>query len=236
MGGVALRSLAVVRDGAVAYDLVEGGSRGAYDETVDGMTLRVSHGAFFQTTSAGAGVLVATVAAHVGDDGVAVLDACCGGGLLGLALAKRGLRARGVEVVADACADARANAARNGLAFPVTRAKVEHALADVLGADEGPVCVVLDPPRAGLAPGVARAVRRSAKCARVVLVSCNPCGTAYRADFVVKGGGLQNTIRLLTKRGGRDAPFKLTRATPVDLFPHTPHCELVLRFDRDEAT
>ena len=148
----------------------------------------------------------------------------------------RSLRARGVEVVADACADARANAARNGLAFPVTRAKVEHALADVLGADEGPVCVVLDPPRAGLAPGVARAVRRSAKCARVVLVSCNPCGTAYRADFVVKGGGLQNTIRLLTKRGGRDAPFKLTRATPVDLFPHTPHCELVLRFDRDEAT
>ncbi len=27
--------------------------------------------------------------------------------------------------------------------------------------------------------------------------------------------------------------FKLTEAVPVDLFPHTPHCELVMKFERE---
>ena len=29
-------------------------------------------------------------------------------------------------------------------------------------------------------------------------------------------------------------PFKLTSAVPVDLFPHTNHCELVMLFERGE--
>ena len=30
----------------------------------------------------------------------------------------------------------------------------------------------------------------------------------------------------------KGAPFRPVRATPVDLFPHTKHCELVVLFER----
>ena len=52
---------------------------------------------------------------------------------------------------------------------------------------------------------------------------------------MVKGGTLAANARILcSPKGGRaDAPpFRLRAAVPVDLFPHTPHCELVLAFER----
>ena len=87
----------------------------------------------------------------------------------------------------------------------------------------------------GLRPSVAKAIRRAEGVVRVVLVSCNPRGNFHRADYVVKGGGLLNTARILCKPGGATEPFHLTAAVPVDMFPHTPHCELVLCFDRTVA-
>lgn len=56
-----------------------------------------------------------------------------------------------------------------------------------------------------------------------------------RNDYVVRGGMLADHARVLCdRRAGRGGgePFRLVSAQPVDMFPHTPHCELVLRFDR----
>lgn len=57
---------------------------------------------------------------------------------------------------------------------------------------------------------------------RLVYLSCNP-----RA-------ALQNFISLSmaeskTKQG---APFVPVKAVPVDMFPQTPHCELIVYFER----
>ena len=212
---------------------------GAYVERVGPLRFRVSAGAFFQTNSAACEILFDAVAAFASECGAPparVLDACCGGGALGLWLAHRGAaRVDGVELCGAACDDAAHNAALNGLAMRVTRARVEDALPGLLAGDGGDLVVVLDPPRTGLNPSVAKALRREPRVTRVVLVSCNPCGMHLRIDYVVKGGSLGNTARLLCKAGGQTQPFKLTRAAPVDLFPHTPHCELVLRFDRVSA-
>src|SRR5919201_351602 len=69
--------------------------------------------------------------------------------------------------------------------------------------------VVVDPPRAGLA---GKALRRvgEAGAPRLVYVSCNP--TTLAGDV---------------KRLVADYGYRLERARPVDMFPHTPHVETV---------
>jgi hypothetical protein len=89
-----------------------------------------------------------------------------------------------------------------------------------------------DPPRTGLAPSVCKALRAESAIDRIVFVSCNPHGHTLRHDYVVKGGSLAANTKILCRSGGRSAPFILSRAIPVDLFPHTPHVELCLCFER----
>jgi len=73
---------------------------------------------------------------------------------------------------------------------------------------------VVDPPRAGMS---GKAVRRLAglRPKRIVYVSCNP--TTLAAN-----------VKDLTKEHG----YRLTRARPVDMFPHTPHVETVALLER----
>eukprot|EP01041_Mallomonas_annulata_P001335 gene1335-2581_t len=82
---------------------------------------------------------------------------------------------------------------------------------------------VVDPPREGLHPDCLRAIRHCPRIQRLVYVSCNPTKSLIRDAGILCGPGSK---RLL----GR--PFKPVRACPVDLFPMTPHCELVLILDR----
>ena len=83
----------------------------------------------------------------------------------------------------------------------------------------------MDPPRCGLHKDVTKALRKHATLERLVYVSCN------------LGGARQNIVDLCReeskKHGG--APFRLLSATPIDLFPHTSHCEVVLMFGRGGA-
>ena len=84
----------------------------------------------------------------------------------------------------------------------------------------------------GPRPSVCKALRAESAIDRIVFVSCNPHGHTLRHDYVVKGGSLAANTKILCKSGGRSAPFVLSRAIPVDLFPHTPHVELCLCFER----
>jgi 23S rRNA (uracil1939-C5)-methyltransferase len=74
---------------------------------------------------------------------------------------------------------------------------------------------VVDPPRAGLS---GKALRRVAalEASRLVYVSCNPTTLAGNAK------------ELCSELG-----YRLARARPVDMFPHTPHVETVALFLRD---
>jgi len=103
---------------------------------------------------------------------------------------------------------------------------------DSAAGESGDVVAVLDPPRTGLAPAVCKALRQERAIKRVVYVSCNPHGYTLRHDYVVRGGSLASQAKLLCEARGRARPFRLVRCTPLDLFPHTPHCELVVTFER----
>ena len=98
-----------------------------------------------------------------------------------------------------------------------------------VASSEGPsrrIVALLDPPRAGLHKAVLLALRQCKAVDRLVYVSCNPTGSfvADAAALCAVGGGYHS------RRPGH--PFQLVKAVPVDLFPHTPHTELVAVFER----
>jgi len=77
-----------------------------------------------------------------------------------------------------------------------------------------PDVVVVDPPRAGLS---GKALRRIARleARRIVYVSCNP-----------------TTLAGNVKELGEEWGYRLERARPLDMFPHTPHIETVALLSR----
>jgi 23S rRNA (uracil1939-C5)-methyltransferase len=168
---------------------------------------RVSAKSFFQTRADGADALAALVAAAADEVGApsTAIDLYSGVGLFAGVLAARGWSVTAVEGASSAVHDARINLRDLGVA--VIRADVTKwtpAPADL---------VVADPSRAGLGrSGVAVIAASGAR--RVVLVSCDAASLGRDAGLL------------------RGAGYHLTSVTPVDLFPHTFHVEVVTVFDR----
>jgi len=185
------------------------------EERVHGVTLRLSQPAFFQTNTRMTDVLYRRVAEAAGLDGRQVLyDLFAGVGSIGIALASGAREVVAIEIVPEAVEDARANAARNGVAnHAALCGDVGVVLRERRGDLPAPDVAVVDPPRGGLS---GRAVRRVLELAPPVLVyvSCQPATFADNAARFVEGG------------------YRLEWVRPVDMFPNTPHIEAVARFVR----
>jgi 23S rRNA (uracil1939-C5)-methyltransferase len=207
---------------------VDGSSARSADETdfvverVAGVDLRVSLGSFFQPSRQAAELLVATVGSLLDLDqgtdamkgvGGTFIDLYGGVGLFACALG--GSFATVVVVEGEACAvrDARHNIAQ--LPAGTVANVVEHDVTTWRpdGALGGPVVVVADPARNGLArTGVATIAALDPT--RLVLVSCD-------------AAALGRDARLLFEAG-----WQLDRSVVLDLFPQTHHVEVVSRFVR----
>ncbi|MEZ4235696.1 MAG: 23S rRNA (uracil(1939)-C(5))-methyltransferase RlmD [Myxococcota bacterium] len=179
------------------------------DERLLGKVFALSATAFFQTNTPGTEVLYRTVGEALQADGGTLWDLYCGVGSIGIVLADRFERVRGVEENPESVRDAGINAMRNEIDGEYRTAKVEDVLPDVAGD-----VVVVDPPRAGLHPKVAAAVGQ-ADWRALVYVACNPAALGRDAEILRAGGA------------------RLTDLWPVDLFPQTGHVEVVARFERD---
>ncbi|MBX2979805.1 MAG: 23S rRNA (uracil(1939)-C(5))-methyltransferase RlmD [Flavobacteriales bacterium] len=140
-----------------------------------------------------------------------VYDLYCGAGSITLYLAAAAKHVAGVELVPESVADARVNAALNGITnVSFTSGDMKKVMdAEFVLRNGRPDVVVTDPPRAGMDEPVVRHLLELAP-PRIVYVSCNPATQArdlailndsYRIDFV----------------------------QPVDMFPHTYHVENVVR-------
>ncbi len=187
---------------------------------VAGTTFRVGPTSFFQTSTAGAEMLVEEVRRCVpADRSLRVLDLYAGVGLFALTVADRVGEVVAVEEHAAAARDGEANAAANGRAnVRWIRAPVERAVAD-RSLGRFPV-VIADPPREGLAPGVLKGIVEGCRARTLLLVSCDP--TTLARDLAL----------------GRSLGGTVERVVPVDMFPHTHHLETVatLRFPVGAAT
>ncbi|ETW02436.1 23S rRNA (uracil-5-)-methyltransferase RumA [Aphanomyces invadans] len=202
------------------------------EEELLGLRFRISANAFFQVNTPGAEALYSLVREYAAaDDKTQVYDVCCGTGTIGLCLAADAGKIVGIELCKAATDDAAANATINGISNATfVNAKAEDVMKEVLrkpreGNDlrlERAVAVV-DPPRAGLHIKVLRALRAFRPVTRIVYVSCNPTGSLVENAATLCGPETSNL---------KGAAFKPVAAAPVDMFPHTEHCEMIIVFER----
>ncbi|XP_008791527.1 zinc finger CCCH domain-containing protein 24 [Phoenix dactylifera] len=110
------------------------------------------------------------------------------------------------------------------------------------------VVAIVDPPRVGLHPIVIKSLRTHPRIRRLVYISCNPESLVANAielctpttDKPEKGKGNRGWRKMSSAGLARNRvksmpnsePFRPVRAMAVDLFPHTPHCEMVMLFER----
>ncbi|BHF64296.1 tRNA methyltransferase 2 [Sparganum proliferum] len=154
-----------------------------------------------------------------------LLDICCGTGTIGLCLAECFESVVGIELVAAAVENARHNAELNG----ITNAKflagrAELLLNDVIRglAPDKQIVAILDPPRAGVHPGVIEVLRRCSRIRQLIFVACDLA--AAIPNFI-------SLARPPSKKFIGD-PFLPTLACCVDLFPQTPNIEVVVVLER----
>lgn len=179
--------------------------KGCWQETLAGESYRLSAPSFFQVNTAQAETMIDLVLSglEVNESSI-VADLYCGAGTFTLPLARRAHRVFAVESAASSVRDLRRNM------------KAHFDNIEVIGGDSARElpglghldALVVDPPRAGLAKGVAESIAAS-KASRVAYVSCDPATWA------------RDIARL------RAVGYELVKATPVDLFPQTYHVETV---------
>jgi 23S rRNA (uracil1939-C5)-methyltransferase len=188
----------------------------AIEEELRGLRFRVRPGAFLQTNTAMADRLYELAGEYAALNGSeTVYDLYCGIGTIGLSMASRALTVWGVEVSEESVACALENADLNGITNAAFFAgNVGQVLEELRERAGDPDVVVVDPPRSGLAGKALRRVGRIG-APRLVYVSCNP--TTLAGD-----------VKALVGEYG----YRLERARPVDMFPHTPHVETVALLER----
>ena len=192
-----------------AYRTLWGSER--VEDTLCGLRFTLSAPSFYQVNRAQCEKLYAKAAEFAALTGrETLLDLYCGAGTIGLTLAGGAKRVVGAEIVPEAVADARENAARSGVANAEFFCGDASAVAAKLAA-EGlrPDVVTVDPPRRGLAEDVVRAVADMAP-QRVVYVSCDPATLA-------------RDVKRFSLLG-----YEARRACAVDMFPRADHVETVV--------
>ena len=166
-----------------------------------------------------------------------VIDAYSGGGLLTAMLAKKAKRVYGIELEAEAsrCADSlkEKNALTN---MTNICGYVEEHLSAVMEQEKGEkVRLILDPPRAGIARSVLKALLES-KIERMTLISCNPA-TLARDLGILSGrlienerGELIKNPEYADKKEDETIPgyYVIEKIQPYDMFPQTKHVETLV--------
>ena len=189
----------------------------AIEEKLLGLRYRIRPNAFLQTNTEMAEQLYELAIEYAGlTGGETVYDLYCGIGTIGLSMASNALSVWGVEISEESVACALENADLNGIGNAAFFAgNVGQSIEELQGRAGSPEVVVVDPPRAGLA---GKALKRTGALGaeRIVYVSCNP--TTLASD-----------VKVLRAEYG----YELTRARPVDMFPHTPHIETVALLTRE---
>ena len=179
-----------------------------YIETIGAIQYKVSIDSFFQVNIY-TGELLFPIITNFTDlqPGESLLDLYSGNGSMGLYLARWGNVVTGIEENPQAIEDARDNASLNSISsYNAICGKVEKVRWDVMGKSFQKV--IVDPPRAGLAPKVIQALI-DIYPQKIIYVSCNTASLA------------RDLVAFAEKN------YKLKKIAWVDLFPQTPHYEAV---------
>lgn len=167
---------------------------------------------FFQTNATQVTALHGVIEALVDPQSDwGILDLYCGGGGIGLALAKKVAWVVGIESNPYAIQSAHRNAQLNQVGnLTIIEGTVRRVLKEMERDPLRPDVVIADPPRSGMEPkSILRMVALRPK--RVVMVSCQPKTLAHDLGQLMGLGYQPDVIQ------------------GVDMFPNTPHMEVVVR-------
>lgn len=185
-------------------------------EEMEGNKFRIGPKSFYQTNSEQAYRLYSIVrefAALTGNE--LVYDLYTGTGTIAMFLANNAKQVIGIEYVPEAVEDANINAKNNNISnCSFFAGDMKEILTPSFIADHGgsPDVIILDPPRAGIHPDVAKVILE-ANPSKIVYVSCNPATQAR--DLAILAAG-----------------YEITAVRPIDMFPHTDHIENVVALVR----
>ena len=190
------------------------GQEAIYEE-MEGLRFKIGPKSFYQTNSRQAYRLYSVArefAALTGNE--VVYDLYTGTGTIAQFVSRKAAKVFGIEYVPEAIEDARANADANGITnCEFFAGDMKDVLDDAFVAAHGrPDVIILDPPRAGIHPDVAKVIL-NAEPDRMVYVSCNPASQA-------------RDLAILCEK------YVITAVQPVDMFPHTMHVENVVALKR----
>ncbi len=187
-------------------------------EDLLGLKFEISMESFFQTNPSCAELLYNKALDYVFEENElqdkVVMDLFCGTGTIGQILAKRSPNTKiiGVDIVPEAIADAKKNAKRNNIEgidfFASDVGKFLKEYPNYIGKIG---TIVLDPPRAGIAPKTLQKVV-DLDADRIVYISCNPATQARDTESLEKAG------------------YHLEKISFADQFPHTSHVEAIAKF------
>lgn len=190
------------------------------EEELAGLRFQISMESFFQTNPACAELLYAKALDYLFEDpfelGDIAMDLFCGTGTIGQLMAKRNSTVRiiGVDIVEKAIDDAKENAAKNNINnvefYAADVGKFLREYPDFQGKIKR---IMLDPPRAGIAPKTLQKVI-SLDAESIVYISCNPSTQARDAATLIEAG------------------YQLEKYALVDQFPHTGHIESIAKFKK----
>ncbi|HVX51652.1 MAG TPA: 23S rRNA (uracil(1939)-C(5))-methyltransferase RlmD [Chitinophagaceae bacterium] len=181
-------------------------------DKLEDFTFKISPKSFFQTNTRQAEKLYRVAREFAALSGREVLyDLYCGTGSIGIFASREARKIVGVDVVAEAIADARENAALNNLQQASFYAGDVIDVCDdqFFAANGRPDVVITDPPRAGMHEKLVQKLLAIAAPV-VVYVSCNPATQA-------------RDLALLGEK------YSVEKIQPVDMFPHTHHIENVVQ-------
>ena len=178
-------------------------------EELLGLKFKISPFSFFQTNTKGAEGLYNIVREYMGDsENKVVFDLYCGTGTIGQIVAPKAKKVVGIELIEEAVESAKENAKLNGLD------NCEFIAGDVAvtikEVKDKPDIIILDPPRSGVHPKALEYVIKF-NALEIIYVSCNP-------------KTLVTDLKVL-----RNAGYKIVKTRVKDMFPNTPHGEVVVK-------
>lgn len=184
-------------------------------EYMEGLKFKIGPKSFYQTNTKQAYKLYSIAREYAALTGSEVVyDLYTGTGTIAQFVSSKAAKVVGIEYVPEAIEDARINAAGNGITnCDFYAGDMKDVLTDDFVQKHGrPDVIILDPPRAGIHPDVARVILNAAP-ERMVYVSCNPASQARDLEILCKD-------------------YVITAVCPVDMFPQTHHVENVVALKR----
>jgi 23S rRNA (uracil1939-C5)-methyltransferase len=140
-----------------------------------------------------------------------VFDCYCGVGFFSAFIAEKVNKIIGIESSEDACSDFAVNLDQYDH-IDLYQGYVEHVLPEL---DIHPDVVIMDPPRAGIAPAAIKALVKS-NPKKIAYISCDPSTLARDLKILVS------------------ANYVIQKIIPMDMFPQTYHIETMAFLTKSE--